>query len=281
MAKTQWHPAFCAAMRLELKDILTLQFTNEFNLTEKPLEVDLLIINKPEGVRIDNFIGEFFGEHNLLEYKSPTDHEFNEFAICQALSYAYYYCDRYQTWDVTLSLVVSKSHFNMLNWMDRQGMRYTKRHEGIYTIHDISSLKVQIVVTEELDSATFNWLSALTDKLTEAKAKRLVEVTGRFTENEDKRLAQSVMQVLLSANESVFERIRRDVDMTLMEFLKPEVDKYAQDYAEKYAQDYARQNDIKHARAMIQHGADNEYIKLIMNMTDEEIDELRKDMQHI
>ncbi len=61
--------------------------------------------------------------------------------------------------------------------------------------------------------------------------------------------------------------------MTLMEFLKPEVD--------KYAQDYARQNDIKHVRAMIQHGADNEYIKLIMNMVDEEIDELRKDMQHI
>ncbi len=273
MAKTQWHPAFCAAMRLELKDIPTLQFTNEFNLTEKPLEVDLLIINKPEGVRIDNFIGEFFGEHNLLEYKSPTDHEFNEFAICQALSYAYYYCDRYQTWDVTLSLVVSKSHFNLLKWMDAHGMRYTKRHDGIYTLHDISFLKVQIVVTEELDSATFNWLSALTDNLTEAKAKRLVEATGRFKENEDKRLVQSVMQVLLSANKSVFERIRRDVDMTLMDFLKPEVD--------KYAQDFARQNDIKHARAMIQHGADNEYIKLIMNMTDEEIDELRKDMQHI
>ena len=45
MAKTQWHPAFCAAMRLELKDVPTLQFINEFNLTEKPLEVDMLIIS--------------------------------------------------------------------------------------------------------------------------------------------------------------------------------------------------------------------------------------------
>lgn len=63
MAKTQWHPAFCAAMRLELKDNPSLQFTNEFNLTEKPLEVDLLIINKPSGTQIDNMIGEFFGEH--------------------------------------------------------------------------------------------------------------------------------------------------------------------------------------------------------------------------
>jgi len=65
MAKTQWHPAFCAAMRLELKDSPTLEFTNEFNLTERPLEVDMLIINKPPGSRIDNMVGEFFKEHSL------------------------------------------------------------------------------------------------------------------------------------------------------------------------------------------------------------------------
>jgi len=45
MAKTQWHSAFCAAMRLELKDSPTLEFTNEFNLTEKPLEVDMKFID--------------------------------------------------------------------------------------------------------------------------------------------------------------------------------------------------------------------------------------------
>ena len=45
MEKTQWHSAFCTAMRLELKDVPTLQFINEFNLTEKPLEVDMLIIS--------------------------------------------------------------------------------------------------------------------------------------------------------------------------------------------------------------------------------------------
>jgi len=77
MAKTQWHPAFYAAMRLELKGNKSLQFTNKFNITEKPLEVDMLIINKSLGVGIDNEIGEFFSGHNLVEYKSPTDHNFN------------------------------------------------------------------------------------------------------------------------------------------------------------------------------------------------------------
>ena len=57
-------------MRLELKENRSLQFINEFNLTEKPLEVDMLIINKPSGVEIENEIGEFFGGHNLVEYKA-------------------------------------------------------------------------------------------------------------------------------------------------------------------------------------------------------------------
>ena len=56
----------------------------------------------------------------------------------------------------------------------------------------------------------------------------------------------------------------------LMELMRPEV--------EKYAREYARKNDIEHVKAMIQHGDDNEYIKFIMKMTDEEINSLRKDM---
>ena len=45
--KHQWHAPFCAAMRLELrenKDIL--DFINEYNLSSKPLQMDLLIIKK-------------------------------------------------------------------------------------------------------------------------------------------------------------------------------------------------------------------------------------------
>lgn len=231
MAKTQWHPAFCAAMRLELKENRSLQFTNEFNLTEKPLEVDMLVIKKPSGVSIDNGIGEFFDGHNLIEYKSPADHNFNQFSICRALAYIYYYCDRYQTWDVTLSLVVSQGRFNILNWLRSRGVKYTRRHGGIYTLHGISFLKVQIVITEEIDGELFQWLSALTDKLTEEKARNLVTTAYGLTENEDKRLAEAIVQVLTSANEEVFEKMKEDDTMAsaLMELMKPEVEKYAEE----------------------------------------------------
>lgn len=51
--KTQWHPAFVSAMQLELKeDAEYLDFTSEYNLNTKPLEMDLLIVKKEKDVEI-------------------------------------------------------------------------------------------------------------------------------------------------------------------------------------------------------------------------------------
>ena len=69
--KIQWHPAFCAAAELELrfnKD--DLEFKREYNLSKKPLQMDLLIIEKRKGVQIQNEIGKIFRAHNIIEFKN-------------------------------------------------------------------------------------------------------------------------------------------------------------------------------------------------------------------
>lgn len=49
----QWHPGFQAAVQIELQeDREYLQFEKEYNLTEKPLRIDTLIIKVKEGHRI-------------------------------------------------------------------------------------------------------------------------------------------------------------------------------------------------------------------------------------
>ena len=71
-AKIQWHPAFCAAAELELRSNKgDLEFKREYNLSKKPLQMDLLIIEKRKGVQIQNEIGKIFRGHNIIEYKSP------------------------------------------------------------------------------------------------------------------------------------------------------------------------------------------------------------------
>ena len=131
-------------------------------------------------------------------------------------------------------MIVSKEYFNILKWLASQGVEYTKRYRGIYTLHGISFLKVQIVITEEIDGELFQWLSSLTDKLTEEKARKLVTTAYHLTENEDKRLAEAIVRVLASANEELFKKMKDDtMASALMELMKPEVEKYAQEYADE------------------------------------------------
>lgn len=95
-----------------------------------------------------------------------------------------------------------------------------------------------------------------------------------MTQNEDKRLAEAIVQVLTSANETVFEKMKEDDAMAsaLMELMKPEVEKYAEEYAEEYV----KEKFTRQARIMLQRGEDIEYIKLLTNLTDWEIEALRQ-----
>ena len=62
----------------------------------------------------------------------------------------------------------------------------------------------------------------------------------------------------------------------LMELMKPEVEKYAEKYAEEYAEKYVKEKFTRQARIMLQRGEDIEYIKLLTNLTDWEIEALRQ-----
>ncbi|MDE7205833.1 MAG: hypothetical protein K2N90_01485, partial [Lachnospiraceae bacterium] len=86
--KIQWHPAFCSAMELELrenkKDLI---YEREYNLSKMPLKIDFLVIKKKPNVIVKNEIGDFFLGNNIFEYKSPGD-DFNAGTFYKALSYA-------------------------------------------------------------------------------------------------------------------------------------------------------------------------------------------------
>ena len=67
--KLQWHPAFCAATELELRqDLDVLELIPEYNLSKKPLQIDLVIIKKMDWKRtLQNEIGHIMRGHNILE----------------------------------------------------------------------------------------------------------------------------------------------------------------------------------------------------------------------
>lgn len=73
--KLQWHPAFSAALRITLQDEMKyLEMHEEYLLTKKPLQMDVLLIKKTKNVQIEKSIGQIFRAHNIIEYKSPEDY---------------------------------------------------------------------------------------------------------------------------------------------------------------------------------------------------------------
>lgn len=72
--KIQWHPGFYTAAEIELRqNRADLEYHREYNLSKKPLQIDLLVIEKLKDVQIQNEIGKIFRRYNIIEYKSPDD----------------------------------------------------------------------------------------------------------------------------------------------------------------------------------------------------------------
>ena len=67
-AEIQWHPGFYGAAELELDSNRDdLEFQREYNLSKKPLRLDLLIIKKLSDIKIKNEIGYLFKKYNIIE----------------------------------------------------------------------------------------------------------------------------------------------------------------------------------------------------------------------
>ena len=63
----QWHPGFYGAAELELiSNREELEFQREYNLSKKPLQMDLLIIKKLADVQIENEIGRIFKKYPMV-----------------------------------------------------------------------------------------------------------------------------------------------------------------------------------------------------------------------
>lgn len=72
--KIQWHPAFDAALQIELgEEAKYLTFESEHLLSKKPMQIDVLVKNEKK-VKIRKNIGRIFRQHNIIEYKLSLIH---------------------------------------------------------------------------------------------------------------------------------------------------------------------------------------------------------------
>lgn len=202
--KTQWHPAFCSAVKLELiENKADLDYTNEYNLNSKPIQIDLLVIKKSKDVEIKNEIGKIFRGHNIMEYKSPKD-AMNIDTFVKAVAYACLYKANEEYVgdicldDITITLIREQKPRELLKWFIENG----------YAVYQ-------------------KWLTLLISNLSRTDAERIIVQMGALVQKDEKEFGDSVLQVAMKENQKLFDDMKmEDPEMcdALRELMKPELD---------------------------------------------------------
>ena len=208
--KLQWHPAFCSALRLELlEDAENLEFTDEFQLTEKPLQIDCTVVKVKRDCKIKNEIGKIFRKHNIFEYKSPMD-ELNIDTFYKAVAYACLYkvlpnhVNEIPAEEITITLIRDRKPVKLLGELEKSGYGYKKEAAGIYYVNG-AMFPMQIIESSELDVDMHVQLKALTNHLEESLMRQYLLQVSTF-EGREKNLADIVLQVIVNSNmEKVLE----------------------------------------------------------------------------
>ena len=194
-----------------------LYFYSEYNLSRKPLQIDLLIIEKNKNIRIKNQIGHIFRQNNIIEYKSPGDSmSIDDFY--KATAYACMYkalgekVDAVSANELTISMMRESYPAGMIATLKRQGIEIEKVYDGIYYLKNFF-IPTQIVVTKELSQGLHNSFRVLSRNVDEKGIETFLKDAEGYIGKSEKSDADAVLQVSMSANYELYEKVRRDNTM--------------------------------------------------------------------
>lgn len=200
----QWHPAFQAALQIEFMDEpCQLEFLKEFNLTEKPLQIDTLVI-KPEPDKIlSKSIGHIFRKYNIIEYKNPEDY-FSINDYYRVTGYACIYQSNTEKEreippeELTISLAVShypRKLAAFLKYLYHADI--SQKYPGIYYVTGLM-FPMQILILPRLSREEFTWLSRLRTNL--SLQEDIEPLAKAYTGKEKNPLYEAAMDFIVRTN---------------------------------------------------------------------------------
>lgn len=223
--KLQWHPAFAAALRIELEDEADhLDIEEEHMLSKKPMQIDVLVVKKETNKPLKKNIGRIFRTYNIIEYKAPDDYvSINDFY--KVLGYTFFYqsdTERVMEIDpdeLTITFVCSHYPQNLIKHLQiKYGVGVEKQGDGIYYITN-NYFPIQIVIVKQLSKKENYWLQSLRSDLEQGEEIR--QLLRRYEEKKKSKLHQAVMNLIVRANWEKMEEEKK-VCEALMELFAEE-----------------------------------------------------------
>jgi len=269
-----WHIAFFEAIRMELDEYSQdLQFTSEYPLNTKPLQIDVVIIKKSRDVVIEKNIASIFRKENIIEYKSPQDYvSIGDFYKVYGYACVYIALNKVDVKDLTLTFVESHYPRELLAHLQEvRGYTVEERLSGIYIIRgDI--LPIQIIDSRKLSEDENIWLKDLYNKLEPAEKRRLTTEIYRLGKDKADRM-KAYLYVIKRANLKSLREVGEmfDIDLAWDKLLVESGDaaRWEARGEEKGRQEGREEGREEVARNALAEGVPIELIKKISGLDDE------------
>lgn len=223
----QWHPAFVAGIQIEFgEEANYLTFTPEYLLGTKPMQIDVLIKKDSDQILNKN-IGRIFRKHNIIEYKSPGDYlSIDDFYKIYGYTCFYKsntrFTDTIKFCDLTITFVSESYPRKLIRHLQKTHNYQSKEIEsGIYYIIG-SPLPIQIIVTSKLSKKENLWLGNLTNHL--KNMEEVQDLLREYKKHKKDTLYESVMDIIVKANQKLFEKEGDAMCKALEELMKDELE---------------------------------------------------------
>jgi hypothetical protein len=223
----------CAAVGYELQEnIEELELIQEYSLSKEPIRIDLLIIKDGvENFKIKNEIGHIMRKYNVIEYKSPDDtmciDDFYK-TIGYACLYKGYgdYVDKIRTSELTVSLFSTSYPRELFKALETEGLKISEVYSGIYYVTGTLPFPVQVIVIKRLDKRLHSCLRILTNSADKDDVENFLREVKNVSTSGGRNNVDSVLQASVSANQELYEEVRRDAVMcqALEELMKDVID---------------------------------------------------------
>lgn len=214
--RLQWHPGFFAVLQIELEEERRfLRFYAEYNLTRKPLQIDVLVVRKETGRVIQKNIGRIFRQYNVVEYKGIKDYiSINDFY--KSIGYACLLQSNTERVQEILpsqvTVTLAGEHYPRslhVFLVKAYGVHMEEEAPGIYYIKGLL-FPLQILVIRELSKEDNIWLSRLRSEL---KPDEDIEVLMKeYKGKEQNPLYETAMDLILRANWETCQEVEKMCD---------------------------------------------------------------------
>ena len=213
--KVYWHDAFFEAIKLELHQYQQfLDFTYQHPLSKEALKMDVLVVKKKPGIKIDKNIGRIFRTHNVIEFKSEKDYlSVNDYHKVMGYAYVYLSATSASVNDITISFSVTKHPREVLKYLkDERNLRVNDTGNGIYYVEG-DVFPVQILESKLLPPDENLFLRNLRSNLTAEDAAKTLDA---FREKATLEIRNAYIDRLLQANLLAF----KEATTNMSEFVK-------------------------------------------------------------